>query len=151
MKKSYYLASAILGLLITTAAIGFTTLAASDNQGPADQAGRREEKREIHQAIINNNYETWETAMQEMVADLRAKADEMEAKINQDTFNKLVLADQLMKDGKTDEAKAIFEELGMGGPGPMGHGGPRGNHQPLNDAASNRQMPQPPEQAPAAE
>jgi len=149
MKKSYYLVAAIFGLMITTAAIGFTTLAATNNSGPADQAGRREEKKEIHQAITDNNYETWETAMKEMVANLRTKANSLEAKINHDTFDKLVSANQLIKDGKIDEAKAIFKELGMAGPGLMGPGGPKGYHRPVNDNTDSEQNPLSPNQPPA--
>ena len=66
--------------------------------------------------------------------------EHIEAKINQDTFDKLAQAHQLMQDGKRDEAKAIFDELGMFGP--MGHMGGRGMGRPADAPADPEQASQ---------
>jgi len=123
MKKSYYLAVAILGLLLTTGAVSLVSLAATDETGMAQpkMAGtpppnRGENQPATQQAIINGDYDTWATAMQEEVTALRQRADEMEGKISQGTFAKLQEAHKLMQSGDTSGAKAIFEELGMFGP-----------------------------------
>jgi len=115
MKKSYYLAVAILGLLITTGAVSLISLAATGETG-TPPPGRAGNPPIMRQAIIDGDYDTWATAMQEEVTALRQRADEMEGKINQDTFNKLQEANKLMQNGDTEGARAIFKELEMKGP-----------------------------------
>ncbi len=122
MNKKQYLLAAFLGLLVTTLAVSSTTLAFggksnSTGNGTVDNDNRAQ----VQQAITNNDYTTWSSAMTTRVSEMRQQATDLEAKINQDTFNKLTQAHQLMQDGKYDEAKAIFDELGMFGPG-MGNG-----------------------------
>lgn len=124
MNKKRYLLVAILGLLLTTATVSATTLAFGGQRGnlngfPADTTKERPAVSATQQAIINNDYTTWQQAMTTEVANMRQRASDLEAKINQDTFNKLTQAHQLMQAGKRDEAKAIFDELGIFGP--MGH------------------------------
>jgi TolA-binding protein len=130
MKKSYYLAAVVLGILLTTAAVSLTTLAATtatttqtnSNTNNTPQSKFNAEHQAVNQAIQNNDYTAWQTAMEAKVTAMRQQADKLESTINQDTFNKIVQAYQLIKEGKTDEAKAIFEELDMPGIGPMGKG-----------------------------
>jgi len=124
MKKSYYLATAALGLLITTAVVGLATKAADTNATtpPAPPCHNQEFK----DAVLNNDYNAWKTAMETKATEMRVQADKLAASINQATFDKLVQAYQLVKDGKPDEARAIFEELGIAGWGPMGPPG-KGN------------------------
>ena len=123
MKKSYYLAAVVLGLLITTATVSLTTFAAANNSTANNNKWQKQN--DVRQAIQDNNYTEWKTAMDTKVLALRQQADDLSAKINEDTFNKLVQAHQLMADGKTQEAQAIFKELGMGGMGKgLGMGGP---------------------------
>ena len=122
MPKTYYFAVAVLGLLITTAAVGIVSFA----QTTADttQPDFRAKHQEFNQAIIDGDYETWSENMRQRVEDLRTYATQLESQINQDTFDQLTAAHQLMQEGKPDEARTIFEELGM--PGPLGHHGMMG-------------------------
>ncbi len=119
MDKKQYLLVSFLGLLLTTVAVGATTLAFGGQGGGVMK--NNEERQQVQQAITDNDYTTWQTAMTTQVVAMRQRATDLEAKINQNTFDKLIQAQQLMKDGKKDEAKAIFDELGMFGP--MGHMG----------------------------
>ena len=117
MKKSYYVTAAVLGLLITTAAVGITSFAATNNP---DFSGLAEKRQAIRQAVTDGDYDSWAAVMQEKVQAMRDRANEMEGRINQETFDKFQEAHQLMQDGDVEGAKAIFEELGMKGPGPRG-------------------------------
>ncbi|MFA5126818.1 MAG: hypothetical protein WC465_02330 [Patescibacteria group bacterium] len=132
MDKKRYLLVAFLGLLITTVAVGATTLAfggrANLGANGNSQTWPAKEQRQAPanmQAITNNDYNSWAASMTTRVAEMRQQASDLEAKINQETFNKLVQAHELMQAGKQDEAKAIFDELGMFGPfgGRMGDKG----------------------------
>lgn len=121
-KTGLYLAAAALGVVTTTALVGVTTFARTGepagNNFPAHH--------QIMQSLTNNNYDAWATAMNDQVKTLRQRADELEAKITQENFDQLVKAQQLLKDGKVKEAKAIFQALGLGGfmpPHPMFHRG----------------------------
>ncbi|MFA6253029.1 MAG: hypothetical protein WCV69_02060 [Patescibacteria group bacterium] len=124
MEKKQYLLAAFLGLLVTTAVVASTSFAFG---GKSDTNVKINDDREqMQQAITNNDYGAWQTAMTTRVTEMRQQATDLEAKINQDTFNKLSQAHQLMQAGKIDEAKAIFDELGMFGPMGNGHMGGRG-------------------------
>jgi len=70
-------------------------------------------------AIENNDYNAWKTA----VGD-----NPISEKITADNFAKLAEAHKLMQEGKYEEARALREELGLGGRGMMGEmkGGRRG-------------------------
>ena len=127
MKKTHYAIVAMLGLLITTAVVGITSFAATDNAIKPDWKAQHQEMRQI---MIDGNYEAWSQSMQEKVTYLRQHADELEGSINQETFNKLQEAHQLMQDGDIEGAKTIFEELGIAGPGPRGMG--KGIHKGLH-------------------
>jgi TolA-binding protein len=136
MGKKQYLLVAVLGLILTTAAVSATTFAfggrGMDAGLQADDA-KRQQIDAVQQSITNNDYNAWQQAMTTRVTEMRQQATDLETKINQDTFNKLTQAHQLMQDGKRDEAKAIFDELGMFGP--MGHMGGRGMGQGMGPKA----------------
>lgn len=119
MEKKQYLLAAFLGLLVTTAVVASTSFAFGNK--PDTNVKINDDREQVQQAITNNDYSAWASAMTTRVTEIRQQATDLEAKINQDTFNKLTQAHQLMQAGKTDEAKAIFDELGMFGPG-MGKG-----------------------------
>lgn len=128
MDKKRYLLVAVLGLILTTAAVSATTLAfGGRGMGAKFDDTKRQQVDAVSSAVTNNDYSAWQQAMTTRVAEMRQQATDLEAKITQDNFNKLVQAHQLMQAGKQDEAKAIFDELGMFGPmGHMGKGmGPR--------------------------
>ena len=122
MPKNHYLMAAILGLIITTAVVSVTTFAQTN--ATALRPNFIEHRPELRQAMTDGDYESWSEMMKEKVERLRTHATELENKINQSTFDRLTEAHQLMQEGKIDEAKAVFEELGM--PGPAGHRGMKG-------------------------
>ncbi len=149
MDKKRYLLVAFLGLVITTVAVGASTLAFGgrgnfdSNTNARGQAANVREQRTApagQQAIINNDYSAWQQAMTTQVVELRQRASDLETKINQDTFNKIVQAHELLQAGKQDEAKVIFDELGVFGPfgGSMGHMG-RGMGLRANATSTNPQ------------
>ncbi|NUM25845.1 MAG: hypothetical protein HUU49_04490 [Candidatus Buchananbacteria bacterium] len=128
MPKTHYLIAAMLGLIITTAVVGITTFAQTTTTTDS-RPNFIEHRQEFKQMIIDGDYETWSEMMKERVTELRTQADKLESSINQETFNKLTEAHQLMQEEKFDEAKAIFDELGMPGPfGPHGMRGMKGMH-----------------------
>lgn len=125
MEKKQYLLAAFLGLLVTTAVVASTSFAFGNKAG--SDVKMNNDREQVQQAITDNDYSAWASAMTTRVTEMRQQATDLETKINQDTFNKLTQAHQLMQAGKTDEAKAIFDELGMFGPGMgRGHMGGRG-------------------------
>ncbi len=140
MNKKQHFLVAILGLLITTVITSVVVQAAGLGRGGQSDKDNTNNRPQQQQAIIDNDYNTWATAMTAQVADMRQRASDLEAKISQDTFNKLVQAHQLMQDGNRDEAKAIFDELGMFGP--MGHMGGRGMGRPADVPAGLGQVSQ---------
>jgi len=66
----------------------------------------QEQKTAVDQAIQNNDYNAWKTAMGD---------NQITQKINESNFSQYVQAQNLIKEGqnKMDEAKAIFDELGI--------------------------------------
>ncbi len=122
MKKTYYLTIAGLGLLLTTAIVGASSFASNSFNGETESQRNKFEhkfsaqhRQEISQAINEKNYSAWSETMKQKVQDMRGHIDKMQESINQETFDKIILARQLMTEGKTDEAKAIFQELGVNG------------------------------------
>lgn len=113
MKQTYYIAIAILALLITTATVGISSFAASNNPKFPGMAPNRQE---MQQAIEESDYTAWSTIMKEKAETMCQRAEELKGKINEETFAKIQKAHQLMQNGEIESAKAIFEELGMQGP-----------------------------------
>jgi hypothetical protein len=118
MEKKQYLLAAFLGLLVTTLVVSSTSFAFGGKR--SDDAKINDNREQVQSAITNKDYSAWASAMTTRVAEMRQQATDLESKINQDTFNKLTQAHELMQAGKTAEAKAIFDEIGMFGP--MGQG-----------------------------
>ncbi|MFH0892440.1 MAG: hypothetical protein V1867_06710 [Candidatus Falkowbacteria bacterium] len=71
-------------------------------------------------ALEKNDYNAWKAA----VGD-----NPISEKITADNFAKLAEAHRLMQEGKYEEAKALREELGLGGPGKMMGGMMKGGMQ----------------------
>jgi len=106
-----YLTAAALGVVTTTALVSLTTFA-----HPGDATATKpmiEHHQAMMQAFSDNDYESWAAQLREQAAAMRTRADALEANINEETFAKLQGAHQLLADGRVDEAKAIFESLGM--------------------------------------
>jgi len=71
------------------------------------------------QAFENNDYQAWKELMQG-----RGRASEL---INEDNFDRFAEAHQLALEGKTEEAKQIRQELGLGLGNRYGNRDGRGN------------------------
>lgn len=82
------------------------------------RAEMREKREAMQEIFANNDYDAWESLMQEKVELMRQKADEFASKINSDAFSKMLEIHELMADGKYEEARELREELGFG----LGHG-----------------------------
>lgn len=70
----------------------------------------------IKNAIENNDYNTWKSLMDN---------NKITETITAENFSKFTEAHKLLSEGKADEAKAIFEELGLKRGIGMGFGGGR--------------------------
>lgn len=122
MKKinKFGLLAMVLSVLLATVIVSGITKA-STNKFTAEQKTEMMANHQVRQqAMIDGDYSTWETMMQTQVNDMRQRADDLASKITPDTFAKLQEAQQLFQAGKTEEAKVIMEELGIGGFGPRG-------------------------------
>lgn len=88
--------------------------------GASAYAYNNQDTREaIRKAIVDNNYQAWTEA----ISDL-PNATDLLNKINESNFSQLTEAEKLMKEGKREEAKTIFDQLGI--KGLMGGQGKRG-------------------------
>ncbi len=124
-KNKYYLATGLIGLLITTAVVASVTFA--DTGG--DKAGNFQEKRqvmlekrqEMKEIFENNDYDAWQDLMNEKADSLEEKVSQIRESITQENFDKLSEIHQLLEDGKYDEARELKEEMGLGGFGPGMH------------------------------
>ena len=124
MEKKQYLLAAFLGLLVTTLVVSSTSFAFGGQR--SDDTKLNDNREQVQTAITNKDYATWASTMTTRVSQMRQQATDLESKINQDTFNKLTQAHELMQAGKTAEAKVIFDEIGMFGPMGQGHMGGAG-------------------------
>ena len=70
----------------------------------------------IQEAIKNNDYEAWKNLKTEQ---MNAKMNWMFSKVTSDNFPKFAEMNELLKQGKYEEANKIREELGL----PTRHGG----------------------------
>ncbi len=68
----------------------------------------------IQKALTDNDYVAWQTLMEEKKTEMAKKVDEFSAKINKDTFAKLVEINKLMSEKNYDEANKLRQELGFG-------------------------------------
>lgn len=87
-------------------------------QGPNYTAERHEA---MTQAFENNDYEAWKAQMQG-----RGRVTQV---VNESNFASFAQAHRLMHEGKTDEAKKIRQELGLGLQNGSGYGSGQGNGQ----------------------
>jgi len=133
--KNMILGAAVLSLTVTGGVAALTNAAPGNNGSQSQISNRRffhpgKEMREnfdaIKEAIANNDYEAWKTAMSD-----HPKAEEF---VNEETFAKMVEAYQLREAGDLEGAREIMEQLGLPHPG-MRHHGPHGEHgQAVHDA-----------------
>lgn len=72
--------------------------------------GMKGEMSAMREAVENEDYEVWKTAMEDSIV---SRLDDVESKINEDTFTKLIEAHQAMETGDFEGAKQIREDLGF--------------------------------------
>lgn len=89
-----------------------------------------EHREEMKAVLESGDYEQWAQLMEDRPGD---HVDDM---INEDTFNKMIEAHTLMQEGDKDGARAIMDELGIGGPGKGLHPGRGMGTQGEDDVAS---------------
>ena len=94
-----YIAMAALAVIATTAIVAGISYADSENW-----SGRGEKGKAVLEAIENNDYNSW----------LKAIGDKpIGDKITEENFSKIVEMNNLMKEGKVEEAQVIADELGI--------------------------------------
>ncbi len=119
------LAVALLGV------IAFTTKDADAYRGDYTQVGpnhTQEREAQMEEVFESKDYKAWVTLMTQ---DGR-NPGVLEKIDSQEDFNSFIQARELALSGKTQEANAIREELGLG----QGQG--RGNGQGMRDGSCNR-------------
>jgi hypothetical protein len=142
-KNAIRLGAAAAALIVTTAVVAGISNASSF-RGTGAETGTRtgigagmgmgkgmmnQENREaMESALESNDYNAWKAA---------AGETRMAESVTAENFSKFASAHELMQAGKTDEAEAIFTELGidMGGKGMGRHGADSGRGMGNNEAA----------------
>lgn len=109
-KNKYYLAVAVLGLLITTAGVS-AIAGATDNDVSSrltaypERAEKFQEHRdEMKQSLNNKDYDAWKSLLADKVS---------EDKLTEENFNNHLQMHELMLSGDFEGAKALAEELGF--------------------------------------
>ena len=112
---------AVIGLAASSYATGGRGMGIGfgPNFSPQDNEARQEmmekaktERETLEKALENNDYPAWKTLMEAKKNEMAKKVDEFLAKINEDTFAKLVEINKLVAEGKYDEANKLRQELG---------------------------------------
>ena len=132
MNKKYYLAIALVALLVTT--VGVTAIASADELGSQGDIGAkfREMKgnlpeqmrgnmQEMKTLMDNKDYTAWENLMLEKAVVMEERLNDFTAKINEDNFNNMLRLHELKQAGDFEGAKALEKELGL--ERPMNHNG----------------------------
>lgn len=120
-KNKYYLAVGLVSLMVTTAAVASIT---SANWGCDDGMGRHKEASSLmseRRGIIeSNDYSAWQEMMNKKADLFDEKASKIRALITEENFNNFMKIHELKMDGNFEEAKALWEEMGLGENGMMG-------------------------------
>lgn len=111
-KNKYYLAVAIVGLLVTTVGVSAIVSAdEGDNQkghkfNAERQEKRQEQKAQMDEIFANKDFAAW----QELMADKPFKGD-----VTEEVFEQMIQVHELKQSGDMEGAKALAEELGLPG------------------------------------
>ncbi|MDD5290770.1 MAG: hypothetical protein PHZ04_01510 [Patescibacteria group bacterium] len=114
---------AVIGIAATSYAAGGRGMGIKfgKNFSPQDNAARQEamaqaetDRETMVKALTDNDYNAWQTLMNQKKDEMQKNVDEFSAKINEDTFSKLVQIQKLMSEGSYDEANKLRQELGFG-------------------------------------
>jgi hypothetical protein len=103
--KLFTAGAGILGV----AALALVLQPAFAYQGDPNQKGSNyspERHQQMEKAFENNDYEAWKSLMNN-----RGRVTQV---VNKDNFNRFAEAHRLAEQGKTEEAKNIKQELGLG-------------------------------------
>lgn len=106
MKKTLYrVGVAVAAIAVTTALVAGATWAADSFGKNGGQEKFAEKHQEMKQIMENNDYQAWKemAERQGMDADM----------INEDNFEKMVMAHKMMQEGRGDEAREMLEEAGL--------------------------------------
>jgi hypothetical protein len=107
MRNKILLSLATVGILVLSVS---SVLAAPVDAGTTTKntSQNKQLRQEIQAAVEAGDYNTW----QQLIAQT-PKGSELLTKINADNFPQFVQAHQLVKEGKFEDAKAIYEQLGV--------------------------------------
>lgn len=123
----------VLGLAVAGASVYSTgALAYRGDAGKTGPNYSPERHEQMEKAFENNDYNAWKNLM-----NGKGRVTEV---VNEGNFNRFVEAHKLVKEGKTDEANKIRQELGLGQEGGQGkgmHSGQRGQNRGGNFIDAN--------------
>ena len=128
MKKILFTSAALLtGGIIGATAYNTVFQPVQAEDAPVFQGQMREQmqehRAEMDQVFADNNFQAWKTQMEERASEMQERLENLRGNVNEETFAKLKQAHELMQAGDHDGARAIHEELGMGGFGKGKMGG----------------------------
>lgn len=111
--KKYIIAPTLAALMLT--AFSFSAFADSEEEKNPGERPFMENHQEIEDAISGGDYDTWKA----LIGEYRPDAEILEV-ITEENFGELAKAHALMEEArvKMDEAREIFENLGVERPGP---------------------------------
>jgi len=119
-KNKYYLAVGLVSLMVTTAAVASITSASRDGGDGVRKhkkaSSLMSERREI---IENNDYGAWQEMMNKKADLFDERASKIRGLITEENFNNFMKIHELKMNGNFEEAKALWEEMGLGGDGMM--------------------------------
>jgi hypothetical protein len=116
MKKILFTSAALLtGGVIGATAYNTVFKPARAEEAPAFREQRQEHRAEMDQVFANNDYEAWKAQVEERASEMQTRLENLRNNINEDSFAKLKQAHEKMQAGDYEGAKAIHQELGMGG------------------------------------
>lgn len=115
---------AVIGLAVSSYAAGgggMMKIKFGPNFSGQDDEARQEmmakakiDRETMEKALENNDYNAWKTLMEEKKTEMAKQVEEFSAKINEDTFAKLVEIEKLMSEKNYEEANKLRQELGFG-------------------------------------
>jgi len=117
MNKKYYVAVAVVALLITT--VGISAIASAGELGEnksGDVKVKFQEKHQEMKAIMDNqDYDAWKALMEGKAIKMQEHLDKMKQNISEENFNNLVKLHDLKQAGDFEGAKELAKDLDMPG------------------------------------
>lgn len=119
-----YVVFSVIGLAVILSAGTALAYQGDGIRSMTNKEVRQEHKGAMDEIFANNDFSTWQTLMEEKVENSRVRANDLVEKITEENFSKMAEAHTLMQAGDYEGAKALHEELGLGG-SKKGFGGHR--------------------------